>query len=99
MREQLTLGELLRDLAIANAEAANTSWVDMAFAVIAALPPGTEFTTDDLWLHLDRPREPRAMGAAMVRASKRSLVEATGVYVKSKRAECHARPVAVWRRA
>lgn len=57
-----------------------------------------EFTSDDVWRWLaELPPEPRVLGTVLSNLAKEGLVQQTGEYRKSKRPECHARPVAVWR--
>lgn len=91
--------EAARDEAIRNVErGAPAAWLAAASALIKAFPAGTHFTTDDLWAKLTSPPEPRAMGAVVKHASMTGLITSTGRYLKSARAECHARPVAVWER-
>ena len=101
-----TQAEQKRDEALARVEAnADQDWYDaacMAFEeVIAAYP---EFTTDDVWAVLKEwqvsaPREPRAMGPIVMKLVRSGAMVATGAYRKSKRPECNARPIAVYRRA
>lgn len=56
------------------------------------------FTTDDIWDALgdDFPLEPRVMGALMVKAQRLGWCMATEDYRKSRRPECHSRPIRVW---
>lgn len=90
-------GEELRDAALARVEAGAAGWCATLLSLVAAMPVGAEFTTDLLWsMAVDVP-ERRAMGAVMKQASRLGLVERVGFEV-SKRPECHARPVARWRR-
>lgn len=94
----LQLGLALRDKAIERTRAANVGWVANVVSWIRLRTRGDTFTTDDLWAVFAHPPEPRAMGAAIKAARVEGLIIAEGVYRKSTRAECHARPVAVWRR-
>ena len=60
------------------------------------------FTTDDVWLALQKvpdvaTHEPRALGSMMRAAGKSGWIVPTDRYVNSRRPECHARPVKVWR--
>lgn len=92
-------GEYARDEAIANLEAAYDGWINSVLKIISSIPDQQTFTTDYLWEQVDsEPKEPRAMGAVMTKAKKDGLISATGNYIKSRRAECHARPVMIWRR-
>ncbi len=89
-------GEELRDISLRQVEAPRPDWVAMAFRLIESLLKGTVFTSDRLWAELPAVNEPRALGAAMMKASRRDLIEGTGRYVKSSRPQCHARPVREW---
>jgi hypothetical protein len=94
--------EAARDDAIAQVEAnADRNWMVAAQAAVAVLAmTHDEFTTDDMWAALrevDGTHEPRAMGAVMRAAARRGLIVKTDRVVNSRRAECHARPVAIWR--
>lgn len=96
--------EAARDEAVARVERnADDEWLEAALNAVAALGEGcAEFTTDDVWLLLGRwgvpePHEARAMGAVMRRAARLGLAVKTDRVRNSVRAECHARPVAVWR--
>lgn len=103
--EQLSLteAESRRDDAIARAERhALQEWKDHTMRCIAhcAVTYPT-FTTDDVWVLLsDVPEigthEPRALGSMMRAAFKLGWVVPTDQYVKSRRPECHARPVKIW---
>ena len=106
MMEQLSLtdAERVRDDAIARAERhALQQWKDLTMATIkelAVMCP--RFTTDDVWIELSRTpdvakHEPRALGSMIRAAYKLGWVAPTDQYVKSRRPECHARPVKVWR--
>lgn len=91
--------EDLRDQAIEKLESAYDNWINSVLKIISSIPNQQTFTTDYLWEQVDsEPREPRAMGAVMTKAKKIGLVCSTGNYIKSRRAECHARPVMIWRR-
>lgn len=98
----LTAAFAAADLAIDGVEVnADVTWLDVARGIVRAMPPGREFTTDDLWSQLDgvRTHEPRAMGAVMRGLQRDGDVVNTKQYQPSARAECHARPIPVWRRA
>lgn len=95
--------ERARDEAVARVERhADADWMDAALqAVVDLANDRGSFTTDDVWLLLDArgvpgPHEVRAMGAVMRRAARRGLVLKSDRVRNSVRAECHARPVAVW---
>jgi hypothetical protein len=92
-------GEQLRDEAIRAVESPRKDWVAYAYDMICAIPPGTEFVSDYVWARMDEPPdEPRALGAAMMKASRRGVIEETGNYIKSQRPACHARPCKQWRK-
>ncbi len=91
-----------RDEAIENvARGADSDWMRAAINVIInlAFSPGI-FTTDDVWArltHLDPPREPRAMGAAITAVRKMGCIKSTDRMIKSVRVACHRRPLTVWK--
>lgn len=96
--------EAARDEAIDRVEAnADRIWTEGALEAVRGLALcRDEFTTDDVWDRLevagyDLPRERRAMGAVMRQAARDRLVVKSDRVVNSRRVECHARPVAVWR--
>ncbi len=94
-------GLFLRDKGVAQVEAnANPDWKAEVGEVIRQLAlTGREFTSDDVWEKMQGKSvtpEPKAMGAAFLRASRRGLIRPTDKYWQSKRPECHGRRVAVW---
>lgn len=98
-------GEQRRDSAIERVAtpALSAAFILCVVGLVRSMPVGLEFTTDDVWEIAAKrswivPAEPRAIGAAIVRASKEGLIASTGAYQKSRRPDCHARPVAIWRR-
>lgn len=91
-----------RDEAIDRAgQAAPVEWLDAALVVVDRLARTlSEFTTDDVWDALTtRPPEPRALGAVMTRAKAAGLAVPTDRTRQSRRAECHARPLRIWKAA
>jgi sialic acid synthase SpsE len=102
MATQLTLGEIARDDAIEKVEGNAEVWCRRVLDLIRAMPKGHIFTTDDLWASTTAlglvVHEPRAIGAVMKAAAKCGIAESTQRYTKSKRVECHARPILFWRR-
>lgn len=104
-----------RDAALRSvARNAHQPWIEMARECIkycAQFMP--TFTTDDVWAEIeDRCRriedgggvapathEPRALGAIMRSLSMTHVITTDGDYIKSTRAQSHARPIPVWRRA
>ena len=70
-------------------------------AILHAAHYCKEFTTDEVWLRLDRlgipaPEEPRAMGPLMMRAVHQGICASTDRVRRSRRSQCHRRPVAVY---
>jgi hypothetical protein len=97
-----TTAETVRDRHIAQVEHnANPDWLTAAHHTVAQLAAQHhEFTTDDMWqalAHIDAPHEPRAMGAVMVEAARRGLITKTDRVTNSRRTQCHARPIAIWK--
>ncbi len=92
-------GVAARDEGVKNAKkGAGDDWIlETLTAVRRVSRAQPEFTTDDLWVHVDPPREPRAMGAAMVHARKLGLCDPTDRTKRSSRVKCHARPLRVWK--
>lgn len=83
---------------------ASMVWLDEADAAVSVLCTiGLDFTTDDIWKLLEqstaRTHDPRAMGAVMRRAALEGRLLNTGMFRKSRRPDCHRRPLAVWRPA
>ena len=99
LQTSLFAGESARDEAVANLDLAYDGWIDSVIKIILSIPAFQTFTTDYLWEQVETtPNEPRAMGAVMTRAKKEGIVASTGSYTKSRRPECHARPVMIWMR-
>lgn len=97
------LGEALRDAAIDRVEEhAEPDWLAHAAAAIRIAAAAGEFTTDDVWRilderGLDRPRERRAMGAAMRAARRDGVVEPTDRMRPTSRPEGHRNPKRIWK--
>lgn len=92
-----------RDEAIVRgANAADKKWMSAAESAIYYLATTLdEFTTDDIWDHLDDaevtvPVETRALGGAMRRAQANGWIKPTDRFLNSERPSCHSRPVRVW---
>lgn len=98
-----TNGEAHRDLALERVESnAAQGWNDAALSAIVDASRLGDFTSDDAWESLAKAgapltHEPRAMGAAMMRAKRMGLIVPTEFWRQSRRPETHARPVRVWR--
>ena len=97
-------GEELKEAAIQRVgENADPMWFIMALgAALECAQTAEEFTTDRVWALLARREvrdtpEPRAMGAVMRAAAVKGWVYATDRTRSSARAECHRRPVRVWK--
>jgi len=89
-----------RDDAIERAEiGAGHDWNQFAEVCVRAIAAiCDEFTADDIWEYgLTPPREPRALGAVLMRLSRGGTIAKTGRYVATKRASRNAAPIAVWR--
>ena len=91
-------GEALADEAVTRAGAgAPTEWTLAARDALRGLAAGgEEFTTDELWSLVEHPPEPRAVGAVIRWGVMQGLIIDTGRARKSRRPECHARPVTIW---
>ncbi len=93
-----------KDEAINRVEAnANAEWRVAAYkACCLCAQQWIELSTDDVWELMDalfpdcRTHDPRAMGAIMRQAARAGKIEASGEYFKSRRPQCHGRPVAIW---
>lgn len=93
--------ERARDEALSRVEAnADREWKAQAKqAVLWLAHHRREFTSDDVWRLLDGravTHEPRALGAVLLGMARAGVIRKTDRVVNSTRAECHARPVAVW---
>lgn len=99
MIEHTDEGERLRDEAIARVEVKSLS--EFVCQIVERWPEGWLFTTDDIWPlipdHL-QPHEPRAMGAAIVRARRRGLCIETQNFTPTRRPQAHRSPQRVWMR-
>jgi hypothetical protein len=99
MGEQLTMGQVLRDVGTESVSA-NTppDWrgaCDRAILLLAA--QGKTFTAEDVRLVVgDPPNHPNAMGARFLAAARSGLIEKLG-YGKPVRASSHASVIAIWR--
>lgn len=97
-------GSRRRDEAILRVDAnAPSSWKRAALQAVRMIcEKRDEFTTDEVWFILevngvDGPHEPRAMGPIMMQAERRRWCAKTDDWRNSVRADCHARPLKVWR--
>ena len=92
-------GERRKKRMIAHHEAVSPSKVEMAYqAILTVARRGNPFTTDEVWDHLGIPsgKGDKSMGAAILRASRRSVIVQTGRQVKSRQKGCHGRKKDEW---
>lgn len=88
----------------AAAKAAGEGWMGEAAAAVAHVAGKLDrFTSDDVWIELDRraskavPGDARAMGAVLRFAASQGWAKRLpGEYRQSRRRERHCGPVAVW---
>lgn len=95
-----TAAKEARDEGMERAEAhADLAWQRKALAaVMRVCLAKPSFICDDIWeAGLERPKEPRALGAVMGQAVKKGICERTGEYRPSAQVSCHNNPRAVWR--
>ena len=73
--ESVADGAQLRDEAVERVERnADQRWIEMARIVVQRLSARQgHFTTDDVWVRVGSPREPRAMGAVMTWARRHKI--------------------------
>jgi hypothetical protein len=88
-----------RDDAIDKVErGATDQWMRAAkWAIVEVAMTHQQFTTDEVWASgLPDASENRAMGAAIVAASRAEIIDRTNYTRESKRVSSNARPVRVW---
>lgn len=88
-----------RDEAIERVDASHDEWCARTHAAIAEVARRQKtLTTDDVWALVteDAPREPRAMGAAMRRASAAGMIQPLDEWQHTARVAAHRRPLRVW---
>lgn len=79
-------------------QAADEEWRYRALDALYHLALGnSEVIANDLWQHVEKPREPRATGALMKQAAKRGWIAPTDRFVTVPSITRHAAPVRVWR--
>lgn len=91
--------QVLRDESIKKVEEnADAEWLEAAYeAVLKVAKRCDMFTSDDVWAEVDLPaREPRAMGAVMMKAYRNGVIQPTTYWQESRRRSAHARPLRVW---
>jgi hypothetical protein len=84
---------------IARAEAGATDeWRAEALeAVRRAATQKMFITADDVWAILDKPEEPRALGAILLRAARAGWLERTGRTKTTTQVSGHCHPVSIWK--
>jgi hypothetical protein len=88
-----------RDRALTRVEeGAGAAWMAEAReAILTVSNRLATFTSQAVWRQMrEKPREPRALGAAMRKAVTEGLIVATGTF---RPEGSHKRPLAVWRKA
>jgi hypothetical protein len=84
---------------------ADPNWWNTCYNIVINTATTTNtFTSDDIWqaltdAQLPTPREPRALGSVLAAAHRAGIITPTDSYRQSRRTECHARPIRVWRAA
>ena len=79
-------------------QAADAEWRYRALDALYHLALGQpDLIANDLWNHVEKPREPRATGALMKQAAKRGWIAPTERFVSVPSVSRHAAPVRVWR--
>ncbi|MDT7040838.1 hypothetical protein [Candidatus Nitronereus thalassa] len=77
---------------------ADEIWMAHALKVVERVAKAQYlFSTNDLWPHLDQPREPRALGAVMSKAQAMKWIWATAGFTESNRPTQHRQPIRLWR--
>jgi len=94
----LALAKEARDQALEDVARPVPEWMDEAEDVVLHVARALHvFTSDDVWAAgLEKPREPRALGAVMMSLSNRGLIRKTGRYVRSAQVSRHNAPIAEW---
>ncbi len=87
-----------RDVALDRVEAGSPDgWMELAAKAVRQVAGEKRyFTTDDIWKVLEKPREPRALGALMRRMAVAGFIKKTGQYVPTAQVLRHSAPIAVW---
>lgn len=75
----------------------DADWAERALEVVERICKDRfHFTADDIWYHIDPPREPSALGVVLRRAAKLGWCVCTDEYRQSIRPSTHKRPLRVW---
>jgi hypothetical protein len=75
---------------------ADEDWKEAAFRALSSyLRTHPTLFCDDLWEHIERPRESRALGPVILRAARERLMVRSGEYRKSVASNLSEKPV--WR--
>jgi hypothetical protein len=105
MSEQVEMGEKLKEQGVKRvAHSHGESWMQLALkGVKFCCKQKQYFTTDQIHAvlramkHLEEPKDKRVLGALMKRAHKLRWCVPTERMEKSRRPECHRRPLTVWK--
>lgn len=91
-------GQQLKADAIAQVEAhASEEWKAEALCAVQTIAQQfQEFTSDEVWRYVEKPHEPRALGAVMVHAAKRGWIRKTNRTRESRIASQHRQPLRIW---
>ena len=74
------------------------TWITNAHKVMEHLANNyREFTSDEFWELIEKPKEPRVSGAIFRWAFERGMIEPTNEYISSTQKANHMRPIRVWR--
>jgi len=93
------------ELAVTNQDAKVEGWSDKALELLKQYSTTVaDFITEDFRIYaesngLEKPKEPRAYGAVVLRATKSNLIMWTGEYREMKNLKSHGCPKKVWCRS
>jgi len=106
MQQVINFDQSAKDIAIERAAQAQekrvVGWSDKALELMRKYAPTVQdFITEDfrLWAEqngLEKPKEPRAYGALLIRAKKAGIIYATGRYRCMKSEQSHNCPKMIW---
>lgn len=92
-------------LAVTNQDEKVNGWSDKALELLKQYSlTVTDFITEDFRIYaesngLEKPKEPRAYGAVVLRATKANVIMWTGEYREMKNLKSHGCPKKVWCRS
>lgn len=90
------------ELSVTNQDAKINGWSDKALELLKQYSLiVTDFITEDFRIYaesngLEKPKEPRAYGAVVLRATKANFIMWTGEYREMKNLKSHGCPKKVW---